>query len=70
MSGDDYSPESGRRADPSRVIDKIHSVLEEIGVEFDGDRPVWVGTNRGLDWNDEDDRQMVLDAFRDRKSVV
>lgn len=55
----EYSSESGHRAKPGRVIDKIYSKLEKVGVQLEGDRP------EGLDWNNEEHRDMVLSRFEE-----
>lgn len=56
----EYSGESGRKADASRIIRDIHSELEKHGVHYDGESPP-----KNLDWRDEDDRAMVRRKFDD-----
>ena len=55
---DDWGPESGRRAKPPRIIERVRRLQERIaGVRPDGGDP------RTLDWRDPDDRRMVREKF-------
>lgn len=55
-----YSGESGRRADPERIVDYIHNDLEDVGVHLDGGSPP-----KQLNWNDPDDRERIRRKFRE-----
>lgn len=54
---------SGKNADPRRIIEKIHAIEEEHGVNSDAARP------RNLDWNDPDHRAHVRRKFEENGGI-
>lgn len=54
----EYSTESGRRADPERVIERINGVLEDVGADQAEDGP-----DRDWEWDDPVHRTMLRSAF-------
>jgi len=54
-----YSSESGRRADPQRIVDKIHRFEARCGYKAKGQR------TKNLDWNDASDREFVRRRLKD-----
>lgn len=53
------SPQSGRGADPENIIEMIHRTEQRAGYRGGENR------SKGLDWNSEHDRKMVLEKFRE-----
>ena len=61
MKTDEYTSESGRKADPQRIIDKIDDTLEDVGgYHFHGDE-----YRKTQNFNSADDREWVRQKFDD-----
>lgn len=59
MTDENYSGESGRRADASKIIQAIDRVRKKHGVQTTGEN------NRSLDWDNPRDRTLVRERFDD-----
>lgn len=55
---EDYTTESGHRADPQRIVDLIHDKLEDLGVHIRDDGP-----SKQLSWDNPQHRQLIRGAF-------
>lgn len=58
-SGQGRSGESGHKADPQPIIERIRSELEKVGFHLDEDQE----PPKQLNWDDPDDRRLVLETF-------